>query len=146
MSSSVSSVSASTGGAASADSIPNPSQTLNQNDFLQLLVAQIQYQDPMNPQSDTQMAAQMAQFTALQQATQSTTSLAMMQANSLIVSTVSVQIDSTTPPVTGVVQGVSMATGAPQIVVNGTPYSVSQVTAVVPTPTTPITATPSTGN
>jgi flagellar basal-body rod modification protein FlgD len=148
MSSSVSSVAASTVGATSPDSIPNPSQTLNQNDFLQLLVAQIQYQDPMNPQSDTQMAAQMAQFTALQQATQSTTSLAMMQANSLIGSTVSVQIDSTTPPVTGVVQGVSMATGAPQIVVNGTPYSVSQVTAVVPTVTTPTTATtmPSTGN
>jgi flagellar basal-body rod modification protein FlgD len=143
-------VAASTGSATSSDSIANPSQALNQNDFLQLLVAQIQYQDPMNPQSDTQMAAQMAQFTALQQATQSTNSLAMMQANSLIGSTVSVQIDSSTPPVTGVVQGVSMASGSPQIVVNGSIYDVSQVTSVAPTVTTPTTTTttttPSTGN
>jgi flagellar basal-body rod modification protein FlgD len=145
MSSSVSSVTASTGSATSSDSIANPSQALNQNDFLKLLVAQIQYQDPMNPQSDTQMAAQMAQFTALQQATQSTTSLAMMQANSLIGSTVSVQIDSTTPPVTGVVQGVSLASGSPQIVVNGSSYDVSQVTSVTPTGATTAT-TPSTGN
>jgi len=150
MSSSISSVAASTGSATSPDSVSNPAQSLNQSDFLQLLVAQMQYQDPMNPQSDTEMASQMAQFTALQQATQSTTSLAMMQANSLIGSTVSVQIDSTTPPVTGVVQGVSLASGAPQIVVNGASYDVSQVTSVAPTVTTPATTTttttPSTGN
>src|SRR5580698_6305382 len=79
---------------ATPDTSTNPSSVLNQSDFLQLLVAQIQYQDPMNPQSDTDMAAQMAQFTALQQATQSTNSLAMMQANSLIGSTVTVQVDS----------------------------------------------------
>src|SRR5690242_14858924 len=73
---------------AAPDSFTNPSGVLDQTDFLKLLVAQIQYQDPMNPQSDTQMAAQMAQFTTLQQATQSSSSLAMMQANSLIGSSV----------------------------------------------------------
>jgi flagellar basal-body rod modification protein FlgD len=139
MSSSISSVASTTGSATSqTDSIPNPGQTLNQNDFLQLLVAQIQYQDPMNPQSDTQMAAQMAQFTSLQQATQSTNSLAMMQANSLIGSTVTVQIDSNTPPVTGVVQGVVMNNNTPQIVLNGSNYDLGQITSV--TPTTPTTA------
>jgi len=120
------------------DSAPNPSQTLNQNDFLKLLVSQIQYQDPMNPKSDTDMAAQMAQFTSLQQASQSTSSLAMMQANSLVGSTVGLQIDARTST-SGVVTGVQMKDGQPQIIVNGNYYSLSQITAVAPTPvpTTP---------
>jgi len=120
----------------------NPSSTLNQNDFLKLLVAQIQYQDPMNPQSNTDMAAQLAQFTSLQQATQSSASLAMMQANSLVGTTVTVQVDSQTTA-TGVVQGVVINNGMPQIKVqttsaNGvnatTNYNLSQVTSVIPTP------------
>ena len=118
------------------DSIANPSQALNQNDFLQLLVAQIQYQDPMNPQSDTQMAAQMAQFTSLQQATQSTNSLSMMQANGLIGSTVSVQIDSKSPVITGQVQGVVMNGNTPEIMLNGSAYTLSQVVSVAPTTAT----------
>jgi flagellar basal-body rod modification protein FlgD len=113
------------------DSFTNPSSTLNQADFLKLLVAQIQYQDPMNPQSDTQMASQMAQFTTLQQTTQSTNSLAMMQANSLIGSTVGVQIDST-HAASGTVTGVDLSSGTPQIIINSTDYSLSQVTSVTP--------------
>ena len=101
------------------DSVTNSSSALNQNDFLQLLVAQIQYQDPMNPQSNTDMAAQLAQFTSLQQATQSSSSLAMMQASGLIGSTVTVQVDSQTTA-TGVVQGVVMSNGTPQITVKST--------------------------
>jgi flagellar basal-body rod modification protein FlgD len=149
----MSSVSSSTSATAAnplstTDSLANPSQALNQNDFLKLLVAQIQYQDPMNPQSDTQMASQMAQFTALQQATQSTTSLAMMQANGLVGSTVNIQIDQNTST-SGVVSGVAVIDGVPQITVDGQNYNVSQVTSVVPTVAgqTPVTTpTASTGN
>ena len=43
-----------------------------------LLVAQMKSQDPMNPQSDTQMAAQMAQFTSLQQASTMSSNIATM--------------------------------------------------------------------
>lgn len=118
------------------DMTANPAQTLNQNDFLKLLVSQIQYQDPMNPKSDTDMAAQMAQFTALQQTSQSSASLAMLQANSLMGSTVTLQIDSKTST-SGVVTGVQMKNGAPQITVGGQYYSLSQITAVSPTITTP---------
>ena len=116
-------------------------QSLNQNDFLQLLVKQIQYQDPMNPQSDTQMAAQMAQFTALQQSSQMSSSLSMLQANSLVGSTVSVQVDPTSKAIaTGVVSGVTMDNGTPQIIINGTAYKMSQVLSLastVPATTTP---------
>ncbi len=138
----VSSVNSTASTSATPDSVAGSNSTLNQQDFLQLLVAQIQYQDPMNPQSNTDMAAQLAQFTALSQATASSSSLAMLQANSLIGSTVNIQIDSKTQT-SGVVSGVSMVSGSPQIVVNNADYNLSQVTSVSPTAatTTPATAT-----
>src|SRR5271168_3050194 len=46
-------------GTTSNDTVSGPQQTLTQNNFLQLLVAQMENQDPMNPQSDTEMASQM---------------------------------------------------------------------------------------
>ncbi|HEX9047163.1 MAG TPA: flagellar hook capping FlgD N-terminal domain-containing protein [Verrucomicrobiae bacterium] len=128
-------VTSATANNAVTDAFTNPHSALNQTDFLKLLVAQIQYQDPMNPQSDTQMAAQLAQFTSLQQATQSSASLAMMQANNLVGSTVTVQVDSQNTA-SGVVSGVVMVNGAPQVTVNGANYQLSQIISVKPTQNT----------
>jgi flagellar basal-body rod modification protein FlgD len=50
--------------AASADSSPD---NVTENDFLQLLVAQIQYQDPSNPTDSTTFVTQLAQFSQLEQ-------------------------------------------------------------------------------
>jgi flagellar basal-body rod modification protein FlgD len=130
----------------SADSATGPQQQLTQNNFLQLLVAQMENQDPLQPQSDTQMAAQMAQFTSLSQTSAMSTSLSAMQASSLIGATVMVQQPNSKNTETGVVQAVRLGAqssdGTPQIVVNGTAYDLSQVLSVTPTPTTP-TSTPS---
>jgi flagellar basal-body rod modification protein FlgD len=41
------------------------SQTLTQADFLQLMTAQLKQQDPFNPVDNTQMVAQMAQFSSV---------------------------------------------------------------------------------
>ncbi len=43
------------------------SNTLGENSFMQLLIAQMQNQDPMSPMDGTQFAAQLAQFSSLQQ-------------------------------------------------------------------------------
>src|SRR6202012_669328 len=130
-------------GTTSSDTISGPQQTLNQNDFLQLLVSQMENQDPVNPQSDTQMAAQMAQFTSLQQSSAMSGSLAMLQANSLIGSTVTIQVNPQTTT-SGIVQsvqtGASSTDGTPQILVNGTPYDISQVTSIPPTIVNPTTS------
>jgi flagellar basal-body rod modification protein FlgD len=54
---------------------PGVDSGLGQNAFLQLLVTQLQHQDPLQPQDDTQFLAQLAQFTSLEQLTQINTSM-----------------------------------------------------------------------
>ena len=113
-----------------------PQQALTQGDFLKLLVAQLSAQDPMNPVSNTDFAAQMAQYSTLQQTQAMQTSMAGMQsgqagmqASSLLGRTVEVQADDSTTD-TGVVSAVGFEAGTPTLIVNDKPYSLSQVLAV----------------
>ena len=133
---------ASTASTAAAAALGTSNNTLTQADFLKLLVAQMSAQDPLNPESNTDFAAQMAQFSALQtsQSTQSDMSLLqasqqIQQANSLIGRSVTLQAaDGTTP--SGTVTGVQMISGVPKVVVNGSLYDMSQVLAISTPPTT----------
>jgi flagellar basal-body rod modification protein FlgD len=118
-----------------------PQQTLGQADFLKLLVAQLSAQDPMNPVSNTDFAAQMAQFSTLQttQTMQTNmaavqTGLAGMQANSLLGATVNLQSPNG-QIVTGVVSAVQYHSGTPSLMINGQAYDLSQVTSVSQTQT-----------
>ena len=42
-------------------------QTLGKDDFLQLMITKLQYQDPLNPMDDADFIAQLAQFSTLEQ-------------------------------------------------------------------------------
>src|SRR5262245_7596430 len=57
-----------------------PVHSLNQNDFLKLVMAQLTHQDPLNPQKDTEFIAQMTQFSALEQAKSMQSDMAAMRA------------------------------------------------------------------
>ena len=68
--------------ATQTNTAPQRSMTkvLGQDDFLKLLTMQMQNQDPMNPQTNTDFVAQMAQFTTLEQSRSMTNSLQSIQA------------------------------------------------------------------
>ena len=55
------------------------STTLGQSDFLKLMTAQMQNQDPFNPVDNTQMVAQMAQFSSLAGISEMSTTLKAIQ-------------------------------------------------------------------
>src|SRR5919197_1426969 len=106
-------VPATTKGGAKQASQSGASNNLGKQDFLKLLMAQLQNQDPLKPLEDREFIAQMAQFSALE-ATQQLTSAferhsnlqLMSQAGSLVGKHVeAVSADGST--VTGEVAGVS---------------------------------------
>jgi flagellar basal-body rod modification protein FlgD len=118
------------------------SQTLSEQDFLNLLVTQMTSQDPMNPMTNQDMLSQMVQFSTLQGNTAMQSTLAGMRssqmfsdANSLIGKQVDLQVDSSGGTAQGIVTGVDLSSGPPQIIVNGQHYDLSQVLMVAPAAT-----------
>lgn len=139
--SAITSNSASTSATTADTSSQLPVQTLDENDFLQLLVTQMTSQDPLNPESNTDFIAQMAQFTTLQQTQNLETTVSQVsasqqfsQAAALLGQTVQVQTSAGGTD-QGVVTGLQMSSGAPQLVVNSQTYDLSQVLSVTPTAT-----------
>jgi flagellar basal-body rod modification protein FlgD len=59
-----------------------PGGALGKDQFLKLLIAQMQNQDPMAPMDGTQMATQLAQFSSLEQLQQINTTLTSQQTSS----------------------------------------------------------------
>ena len=113
-----------------------PTQIMSQQDFLNLLVTQMTAQDPLNPMTNQDMLAQMVQFSTLQANTNLQTNLVAMQigqefqaATALIGREVNLQVDASTTT-QGVVSGVDVSSGLPEIVVNGVSYGLGQVLSV----------------
>lgn len=109
----------------------------DKNMFLQLLVAQMRYQDPMNPTDSSQFLAQSAQFTALekmQDVADKTAQLFQAQisfgASGLIGKTVTWN-DADGKAQTGSVHGVTFGKDGPMLDVGATdPVSIASVLTV----------------
>ncbi len=117
------------------------SDQLNESDFLTLLSAELEYQDPSSPVDDTQFISELAQFSSLSAANQQeqtltqilgqlstgTGSSALLSAAQLIGKTV-----TTTSSGSGTVSGVTLGqSGAVQVELsNGTTLSLSDLTGV----------------
>jgi flagellar basal-body rod modification protein FlgD len=65
-------------GSTGASTPTNANASLGKDDFLKLLVAQLQHQDPMSPMDDKDFMGQMAQFSSLEQITNMSTALQRM--------------------------------------------------------------------
>src|ERR1700759_2026240 len=108
-------------------SFSNPSDNLGENDFLKLMMDQLQNQDPLNPSDPTQYMSELASFSSLEQETQiaqSTASASTQQASSsalgLLGHTVSYK-DADGVTQTGAVSKVDFTSSGPMLTVGTTP-------------------------
>lgn len=111
---------------------------INSNDFLQMMIAQLQNQDPMNPMDDSQLLQQISQIRDIQASTELTSTLGnlsvgqnLASASALISKNVTA-LDSKGNDISGVVQSVSMQNGQPQLVINGSNVSLSNIKSILP--------------
>ena len=124
-----------TGTNSSSSSLP-----INENQFLQMLMTELQNQNPMNPNSSDPMSfvTELAQFTSVEQetdTTESTATLASGQGTSSALQMIGANVNYTDPTTgatdTGVVQSVEITSSGPTLTVNGTagiaPSSVTEV-------------------
>lgn len=102
---------------------------LGKNDFLKLLVAQLRYQDPMNPMEDKEFIAQMAQFSSLEQMQNLNSTMFITQAMGLIGKTVRWQ-DENGIEQAGTVRAVKISDGQPYIVVGDATVKLSKIQVV----------------
>ena len=123
---------------------------LKADDFIKMMITQLQNQDPMQPADNNQLLAQMSQIGQLQSATSLQTSLqGLVQQNQigaaagLIGKTVQ-GLDDNDDPVTGTVTSVSVGKDSVDLELdNGTKLPLGKVTTIAPTTgATPATPTP----
>lgn len=98
---------------------------ITMDSFYQLLVAEMQNQDPLEPTSNTEFISQMASFTALQSQQDTQKTQLQNYANSLVGKTVTVT-SPTGDAITGKVEYVTYG-DSPQVSVNGTKYGLSAI-------------------
>lgn len=117
------------------DTATKESATMGKDAFLNLLVTQLKYQNPLEPTNDKEFLAQMAQFSSLEQMQNLNTSFQMSQASSLIdkyVQGTSInKISGEVSNIVGIVDAVNMKAGVPYLLVNKQELALSDVKSVV---------------
>ncbi len=107
--------------------------TLDKDAFLQLLVAQMKYQDPLEPTSNTEYISQYATFSELEQMQNMSNTMELTRAANLVGQTVSVEsVDSNGKATSdmGVVDYISYENGKAMVWVNGNSYSLDEVVEI----------------
>ena len=109
-----------------------PDNKLDKDAFLQILAAQLRYQDPLGGGDNTQFIAQMAQFSTLEQIQNLNNTMTDMlsfqylQFGSQLVGK-NVTLNDGGQTVQGLVDKVRLTGGDIELVVNGTPYTMDQI-------------------
>lgn len=109
------------------------SSSLGKDDFLQLLVAQMKYQDPMEPTSNTEYIQQYATYSELEQMMNMSETMDLQRASTMVGQTVYVEYTAGTgevKSVEGVVDYVYYESGTPFVSINGELYKAEDVVSV----------------
>lgn len=107
---------------------------LGKDAFLQLLSTQMKYQDPLNPNTDTQFIAQLATFSQLEQMQNLGSLTTNSQAFSLVGKDVIIKEDNLNGNptyISGKVDFVNLAGGKAQLSIEGKLYSVDKLDSVI---------------
>ena len=107
---------------------------MNKDTFLQLLVAQMKYQDPLEPTSNTEYISQYATFTQVEEIQNMAASMELSRASSLVGQEVMIETkddDGVTRSVQGKVDYVTYENGKAYVSIDESLYSVSDVTSIV---------------
>ncbi len=111
----------------------NGSSSLDKDAFLQLLVAQMKYQDPLEPTSNTEYISQYATFSELEQMQNMSASMDLFRASSLVGETVLLKVRDSqgrTTNVQGNVDYVVYEKNKAYLSVNGDLYSMDDLDTV----------------
>lgn len=117
--------------ATTTSSTTTSSDNLSINDFLTILSAEMQNQDPANPMDDTQFVTQLAQFSSLQQMQSMNTSinsLLVTQSSALIGKNIEAVVDGVTTE--GTVDSISVKDSVPYAHVGENSIPVSSITKI----------------
>lgn len=109
------------------------SNTLDKDAFLQLLVAQMKYQDPLEPTSNTEYISQYATFSELEQMQNMSASMDLFRASSLVGETVLLNVRDSQGRITtvqGNVDYVVYENNKAYLSVNGDLYSMDDLDTV----------------
>jgi len=108
----------------------NPAATLGQNDFLKLMIAQLQAQNPLEPANSNEYVSELAQFTQVEQ----TTNLANASELSSAVQLIGHEVTYNSPSgatSSGTVQSVQSSASGTTVTVEGVPgITLSSITEV----------------
>ena len=111
-----------------------PSNGMDKDAFLQLLVAQMKYQDPLEPTSNTEYISQYATFSQVEQIQNMAATMELTRASSMVGKLVEVRTTDSngdTKTVQGKVEYVSYENNKAYVSINGQLYSADDVSSVV---------------
>lgn len=113
----------------------NTSGNLGKEEFLKILITQLQHQDPLSPVEDREFIAQLAQFSALEQMQNMSHDFNMMRGLNLIGRTVYAEVyDSVTGqlvPVSGEVDATVFVNGKLYLTVDGIDLTLDDIKMVL---------------
>ena len=116
-----------------ATSTTKTNNELGKDDFLQLLVTQLQHQDPLAPMEDKEFIAQMAQFTSLEQMKNMNNAVQITQATSYIGKQVS-WADSQGTEQTGIVTAIRIVNSEPKVMIGEESIELKKIMSVTDAP------------